>query len=245
MNTLHPELQKILPGYVEQVKTIYSDSLVSLILYGSAAGAGYAPDRSDVNVMLVLTDTGVPRLMAYSPLYERWRKHRFTAPLFATREYLRSSVDVFPMEFLDIKEQHLVLFGEEVMGSIEIDLSNLRYQCEEQVKGQLVRLRGALIEAEWQKDRTEKLLVMALSSLMPAFRAILRLLRQECPHGGREIIGRLCAAMEIRDDAFLEVGRIKAGEKSGTSVLDLAGDFLTTVERLAGKLDHLKASGQI
>lgn len=245
MKTLHPDLQKILPGYVEQVKTAYGEALVSLILYGSAAGAGYAPGRSDVNLMLVLTDTGVPSLKAYSPLYERWRKHHFNAPLFATREYLRSSVDVFPMEFLDIKEQHVVLFGEDVMDSLDINRSNLRYQCEEQVKGQMVRLRGALIEMEWQKERTEGLLVTALSSLLPVFRSILRLLRQECPRGGREITSRLCAALEIREDAFLEVGRIKAGEKSGTPTLDLAGDFLAAVEQLAARLDALKASGSL
>lgn len=245
MNRLHPTLQKLLPDYVEQVKTVYGDALVSLIIYGSAVGPHYNPDRSDVNVMLVLTGTGVSRLREYSPVFERWRKHRFNAPLFATKGYLRSSVDVFPLEFLDIKERHFLLAGEDVMTGLEIDMSNLRYQCEEQVKGRMVRLRGALIEAGWEKERTEKLLVMALSSLLPVFRGILRLLRLECPMDGNEVIKRLCTTLEISGEAFHTVSLIRAGEKYPGSVHDLAGDFLAAVERLAAKLDALKASGSL
>lgn len=245
MNMPHSSLQEILPRYTARVREAYGDALVSLIIYGSAAGPSYIPDQSDINVMLVLSDAGVSRLRQYAPIYEQWRGRRFTAPLLVTREYLRSSADVFPMEFLDIKEQHLALFGEDVMGSLEIDLSNLRYQCEEQVKGQLVRLRGALVEAEWRAEVTEKVLVMALASLLPVFRAILRLRGQECPHGADDVVDRLCAAMEIQAHAFLAVRRLRAGEKVSRPVADIAGDFLTALEQLAARLDTLKAAGSI
>ncbi|MDH4100475.1 MAG: hypothetical protein OEV28_07860 [Nitrospirota bacterium] len=245
MKTQNGSLQNSLSQYTAQVREAFGDALVSLIIYGSAAGDAYLPDQSDVNIMLVLTDSGVNRLRQYAPIYKQWRGRRFSAPLLVTQEYLRTSADVFPMEFLDIKERHRLLFGEDIMSGLQIGRSNLRYQCEEQVKGQLVRLRGALIETQLQKEPSEKVLAMALSSLMPTFRAILRLLGQECPGENDGVIHRLCAVMEVRGDAFIAVGRLKAGEKGSSPVTDLVDDFLTTLEQLAGKLDYLKASGSI
>ena len=87
-------------------------------------------------------------------------------PLVLTPAYIRSSVDVFPIEFLDIKENSILLTGVDLLKEIAIDLSRLREQCEREIKGQLVRFRGSFLEVEGDRKGMEQLVIKAISSLI-------------------------------------------------------------------------------
>ena len=64
-----------------------------------------------------------------------------------TPEYIRTSLDVFPVEFLNFKLIHATVFGEDIFESLEINRMDLRRQCERELKVKLVSLRQGYISS--------------------------------------------------------------------------------------------------
>ena len=112
--------EKAIAQVVEQARAAFGSDLVSIVLYGSAAGEDFVPGRSDLNFALVferVTFAHLKRLHAHLP---GWHKLRVGTPLLFDRRSLDRARDVFPMELHDIKAQHRVLYGEEVFATLVI-----------------------------------------------------------------------------------------------------------------------------
>ena len=60
--TLSPKIAKLLGSLTERLKTLYADGLISVILYGSAAGGEFKERHSNVNLAVVLTDISLKNL---------------------------------------------------------------------------------------------------------------------------------------------------------------------------------------
>jgi len=145
------DLQKVLNDFSSELNKIYKDSLISVILYGSASSGEYVPHRSDVNVLVVLTDSGVTNI---AKARNTINKKRFSdiKPIFVTERYIQSSLDTFPIEFLDMEENHAVISGKDVLSGIKIDTRNLRFQCEQELKSKILLLKTAYIRAGDEKE---------------------------------------------------------------------------------------------
>ncbi len=161
--------------YVEQIISIHQDNILSISVYGSAASGNYVPTVSDINLMVVVKKLDFEVLKSSLHLVKQGQKKKITAPLFLTREYMARSLDVFPIEFLDMKEQHILLYGQDILGELVIDGSNLRIFCEQQLKGKLLRIRQAYLECGLAADTKERLLHDSVKALIPIFGNLLRL----------------------------------------------------------------------
>jgi hypothetical protein len=123
-----------------EYQACYSSDLISLILYGSAAGGEFDPNRSDINLLIVLKEMTLDLLAKSASIQDKWIKQRFARPLFMDKAYIATSLDSFPMEFLSMKNCHTVLAGEDALSEINIDKSNLRLQLEREIKGKQLHL---------------------------------------------------------------------------------------------------------
>ncbi len=102
-------------------------------------------------------------------------------PLFFTKEELENASDVFPLEFLDIKQPHEVLYGEEdIVNQIKFDKTNVRKQVEFELRSKLIHLRENYIWIKKSKE-LKVLLNSAIHSLMPLFYGLLFLKDVEAP----------------------------------------------------------------
>ena len=108
---LSNETQKLLQTYVKEVKAAFGDQLEGLLLYGSAVRGEFIRGRSNLNILLLVSFCDSAVLKQYSLLHRRWSKEQVVVPLFLMEEELRRSAAVFPLEFLEIQEQHRVLDG--------------------------------------------------------------------------------------------------------------------------------------
>src|SRR5574340_854685 len=127
---LDPQTEKAVAQLTEHVRLVFGTDLVSLTLYGSAAGEDFVPGKSDLNLAIVLEHITFPYLKALHAHLPKWHKLGAAVPLLLDRRFVEQGRDVFPMEFHDIKEQHRVLYGEEIFARLEIDSRHLRYQAE-------------------------------------------------------------------------------------------------------------------
>lgn len=117
----HPE--EVFREFVKGYQSILGSDLLSIMLYGSGARGEYIPHKSDINFLILLTENGMNNLPNAFETVSRWRKRSVNTPLFLTKEYIQSSCDVFPIEFLNLKAHHKVIYGEDFLHNLAIEKS--------------------------------------------------------------------------------------------------------------------------
>jgi len=175
---------------VEKLRKALGPDLVSVVLYGSAASGDHNEKFSDFNVLCVLSRITPAQLGATETIFRWWRELGNPAPLLLTEHEVRTSTDCFAIEFQDIKEHHRILYGADVVSSLEIDRCFYRSQVEHDLRAKLLRLRTKASGILSDKGVLLRLLADSISTFCVLFRHALILHGVEGPGRRREIIAR-------------------------------------------------------
>lgn len=230
-----------LEKFIEQLKTAYGSKLQSIVLFGSAAAGDFQPGRSDYNVMVVLSDITPGALAQGAPLIRRWMKAGNPAPLLIDPQHIKSSKDVFPIEFSDMLEAHQILFGDSPLTGLVIDREQLRLQCESEIKQKILMLRERYVELYPSKRRLRKLMLRSFSSFLAIFRGYLRLKNLEVPKTKQAVLSKLNEATDFDTGVLERILAARTGERkiAGAKVLSLFAEYLTSLEKIATVIDQL------
>jgi predicted nucleotidyltransferase len=232
-------IQKAVDDFVANLKNIYSDQLVAIVLYGSAASGEYAGRHSNVNLAVILKDTAIQSLKKASRFIN---KNRFSIinPIFFTEEYIKKSTDVFPVEFLDIKENHIILYGKDVFGDLQIDIKNLRFQCEQELKSKILNIKKLYLR---MRDRAilKDLLFKSFTSSLHILRNLVRLKGKMPSYKKKDVLDEV--ARELTVDASVLRKILDAKNKNirlnNKDIDELFTILVETLEDIAGKVDLL------
>jgi hypothetical protein len=234
-----------LKKFLAAAQAAYGDNLRSVILYGSQAGKNEADRRSDYNLLFILdhVDTGV--LTALRGVMHSWTKQGNLPPLIFSRDMLLRSCDVFPMEFLDMQEQHVMLLGEDPFPALEIHLTYLRHQCEFELKGKLLKLRQAYMAAAGDARVVRDLLIASIGPFLIVFRHVLRLYGELPPLNKEEALDRLAGRCAVNPDVFHALLRIKRGDRTGKTMdaETVMDEYLLQLEKIISCVDQLVLEG--
>lgn len=233
--------EDILAGVTNDYRTVFGGDLTAIILYGSATGADFVPGKSDINLLIVLTDHGIGQLRKAIDPVSRWRKQNVATPLFMTKAYLDSSLDSYPVEFLNMKQNHRTIFGEDVLAELSFDPKYLRLQIERELKGKLLLLRSGFLETEGMPKRVRGLIGVSLNAFVAAFKALLYLRGQDIPGPRRDVIEAAAKLMKMNPDVFLKCNDIKEGTDRFTraEVQAIFDDYLKAVSDLCLSVDAM------
>jgi predicted nucleotidyltransferase len=233
--------EEIFADITDDFKTAFRDDLLSIILYGSAAGADYLPGKSDINLLIILTDKGIDNLDRAIEPFKRWRKRNVATPLFMTRSYLDSSLDSYPVEFLNMKQNHRTLLGEDVLAELVFDPKDLRLQIERELKGKLLLLRSSFLETEGSPKGIRGLIGVSLNAFIAAFKALLYLKGQIVPGSRRDVIKSAGDLLPLDTEVFLKCNDIKEGTDHFTraEVKTIFDDYLRAVNGLCQYIDTM------
>lgn len=181
-------MDKVLNQLVEKLRKAHGDQLVSVILYGSAAGGDHHAKFSDYNILCVL-ETITPRELGQSEeIFRWWREQGSPSPLLLTEREVQTSTDCFAIEFLDIKQQHQVLHGKDVVSGLAVDRSFYRAQVEHDLRAKLLRLRQKSSGMLSEPDLLRRLLVDSISTFCVLFRHALALHGLETSPRKRDVV---------------------------------------------------------
>lgn len=211
MRKLDTKTEQTIEKFAHDIQALYGDDLIALILYGSAAGIDFVPDRSDLNFLVVLKRVTLEALRKAMPLVRAWHREKIATPLFVDPDFLRSSLDVFPIEFSDMQEQHRVLAGKDILLELNISSQNLRMQCEEELKGKLLNLRRVYLETGGRVEALTELMVSSLKSFLVIIRHLLRLKGIQPAHEFLEILAQAEEAFGISLEAMRDVHSVRLG----------------------------------
>ena len=228
LETLLDDLQHMFPG-----------DLIAVFLYGSAAAGEHVSGRSDINVGVVLRNVEAATLRKASARIGAWHRLGFSTPLFIDPDFLQGAVDVFPIEFQDMRDRHRVLFGPDVLAGLQISEHDLRRQCEQELRGKLLKLRQTYIESAQDPETLGAVLIPAVSSIAVLARMLLRLHGHD-PSGRTDaVFARVHERLGVQTGALLTAWQLKtrAVRRTGSELERLFADVIEATAHLAQVAD--------
>ncbi len=207
---LKDEINKRFKPFLDEVLNSYNDNIHSISIFGSALTEDYNPKTSDINSVFVLNKMDLKFLERFAPLGKKYGKKRIASPLIMTPEYIESSLDVFPVEFFNLKLLHLTVYGADIFQDLEIRKADLRHQCERELKSRLIGLRQGYLSSLGNRKILIRSFVDSFSGYIPLFRGIIYLLGQKAPENSTDVLAMLQDVAGINTGAFQMVLNIKA-----------------------------------
>lgn len=233
--------KKIFPEIIDDYKGLLGNDLISIILYGSATGQDYRPGKSDINFMMVLSEGGIDRLDRVFKMVDKWKKRKVATPLFLTEIYVKSSLDVFPIEYLNFQRNHILVYGKDILTDLSFKPEWVRLQCEREIKGKLLLLREAFLETAGKGRALKGLMAQSLQAFVAIFDALLYLKDEEIPLGRREAVRLTCETFDLDSRLFEKVLDIKEEKikPNDTEISALFQAYLKEVRKLSKTVDTL------
>jgi len=240
MNNLRlpPKLGQEIAAFIQGLKEIYQEDLFSVTLYGNAASGEFVTQHSNLNILVILKSTELFILKQASKLVKRFKN---LTPLFLTKEYILSSIDIFPIEFLDMQENHIVLYGQDVLKEIQVDLKNLKFQCEQELKAKLLNLKQIYLSLNDHAANLKKPLFKAFISILHILRNVLRLKGIQPHYQKEELLKELAVNFKIDIGHWVKIlaAKQKKIKLNKTEIEELFSVLIDNLEKIVQGVDAL------
>lgn len=220
------------------LKELLQDDLLGLILYGSILREDYLPKHSDVNILVLVKEIDVPLLKKVAPLVERANNRALIEPLFLTPRYIKNSIDTFPVEYLDIKRQHLLLYGEDPFQEIDISPQDLRIQVEREWKLNYIRLQQAYFRSYRSSEALKRVIIKSFNSFSHLLSSLFYL-RGFLSKDKQELMQKIVREFLVKEEIVNWLGSLRErGEKISKEDIERRFDeYLDMMERIMLSLE--------
>lgn len=228
--------------WLEPVRVALGSEFLAAYVTGSALIQGFDERRSRVNVLIVSRSLNLDVLDAVRRKLPEDRKPPHIHPLFVTPRQIEKSLDVFPIEWLDIQESHMLIEGQDVLGGVEVPRGNLRLQLEHDLRGRLIALRQAYLANGKHPEELGAVLHTAASGFAALCRTLLRLRGESPPANTPKVIERVADLFALQAEGLLAAHLVRYGEHhyKGHELLGFYRAFLVEVERLVNAIDEMR-----
>ncbi len=239
IQTLPASAQNVVAGFVQKLLESLGENAVSILVYGSAAGVNYNPGISNINLAVIVRQIDFSVLKQCQAVFKKGQEKRIATPLLLTKDYIQGSLDVFPLEYCEIKANHIVIFGEDFFKDLDIPLKDLRLLCEQQIKGKLLNLRQAYLGLGEHREHYKELLIALLGDLLPVFRQLIVFKGQKPLGANEEMIPQMAGLYAVDGQPFLEVYQRKHKKISipPGRLEELVHQFIVQLEGLSRQID--------
>lgn len=236
------EVQAAARRWLEPVRTALGSRWLASYITGSALTSGFDAKHSHVNVLIISRDLEPASLGALAKAIPHSKQLPQIEPLFMTRRQIEKSIDVFPIEWLDIIERHLLLEGEDVLAPLSVPNTYLRLQCEQELRGKHLRLRQSILAAAGKAEPLRETLVRTNSGFQTLYRTLLRLRGESPPASTEQAIGRLAELFSLDARALLAAHLVRYRDRDtrDAEIHDIYREFLVQIERLVAAIDELR-----
>ena len=240
-------VQDALKGLIDDLRATHGDNLACVVLYGSAAAGDDIELRSDYNLLIALNRITPEDLrQAQAPLRE-WQRLGHPLPVYFTVEELSDAADVFPIEFHQMANARIVLYGHDPFEFVQLSNANLCHQTEYELRSKLIQLRRLYIPASVSIEKLCDLMNDSLSSFAALFRAVLMLHGQEAPVSKPDCVRATANLLRLDPKPFERIFEFRAGDRLPSSEKDaheLFGAYLFQIEQVVEAVDNLGEARQ-
>lgn len=218
--------------FIDNLKNILQERLLSVFMYGSKVKYSQELVKTDMNVMVIVKNLSGSDIRACSEIVNKWMKAKNPIPVFMDREEWFHSSDVYAMEYADIKAEHRILYGEDLISDLNVDPDNIRFQCEQETKNLLMRFRQFYLENAHSPKRLKNSFVPLAKTCNAIFKAILRVKFTDIPSEKEDIIKKLAEISGLEASTYIKLlgykrKQCKMNDKETIAFADEIVDALT------------------
>jgi hypothetical protein len=241
-------VQEALSGLIDDLRATHGENLASVVLYGSAAAGDHIELRSDYNLLIALNRITPEDLrLAQAPMRE-WQRLGHPLPVYFTVEELSDAGDVFPIEFHQMANARIVLYGKDPFEFVKLSDDNLRHQTEYELRSKLIQLRRLYIPASVSIEKLCDLMSDSLASFAALFRAVLLLHGQQAPVAKPECVRVTARLLHLDVTPFERIFEFRASDKlpgSETEANEVFGAYMLQIERVIEAVDELTMTDKL
>src|SRR5581483_6237860 len=202
--------EALLNEFTTKLRAAAGENLTSVILYGSAADGEFHPQYSDLNLLCIFRDTSFASLNKISGAVEWWRKKKHHPPLVVTEKELRDTADVFSIEFIDMKQRHRILYGNDALRGLNIPMHLHRSQLEYELREKLFLLRQHMLLAGSDEKALWEAMLNSLSSFTTLFRHALIEMGEAARKHSLEAVQELASRLNFDASGFVQLMDVRA-----------------------------------
>jgi hypothetical protein len=246
MQPMLPSAPPAIAAALDRLKTDLSNSagnnLAGLILYGGLSRGRYRPGKSDVNVVVLLREATSAVLAAIAPALRTARRAANVVPLILTLAEVPAAARVFPTKFLDIKEHHVVLLGEDPFAGLDVPREQLSWRAVQELRNLSLRLRHRFVADAGDADAQAASLTVLARPLAIQLIGLLRLAGKEVPKDDRTaaVFEAAATAFDLDGAALASLAALRQGERVPGDVTELFGRMLAVLARATAEAERLK-----
>ena len=242
LDAVREEIREPLKFFAEQLIKALADNLQSITVVGSSLTEDFRPGQSDINTVVVLDRQNLDSLKLIAGMVKSMSKKKLTAPLLSTPDYIERSRDVFGIEFLDFQLTHQTIFGDDPFEKLTFAKTDVRLQCERELKAALIRLRQGYIASAGNKKLVRDILISTVGGLVPLLRAMLWLKDAERPNRAEPVFAKAAEEFSIKTETLITARKWRH-EKNRLNETEITAAFKSiyaAVEQLAAIVDKLE-----
>ena len=236
--------EQVVNEFVERILTAAGSNLTSVILYGSAAEGEFHPEYSDLNLLCLVLDASFASLAKIADVVEWWRGKKHHPPLVLTPDELKTTADVFSIEFVDMKQRYRLLWGDDVLKSLDIPMHLHRSQLEYELREKLFLLRQHLMLAGSNEKQLWEVMLQSLTSFTTLFRHVLIEFDKAGRQHSLDAVKELGSKLNFDSSAFVQLIEVRARkiDRKQLRPADVAERYLDGIEKVAAAVDTMQSS---
>lgn len=192
---------------IEEIKKVLGENLVTLAEYNNGDETRCLAVCNNLDFK-ILTDL----------------KKADIIPMVITEDEIKNAVDIFPVEFLNIKRHHKILYGKDILKDIDVSKENLRRQLKFEFRSKLIHLRQSYLKSDG--NNLEDLILDAVPTLAPIIGALMYIKGVESKYDPDLI--KIMIGIDTR--IVMDIYKIRIGKAK------FAGDRNKYIERLVNVL---------
>lgn len=181
-------MREAIRRYAGLLRELAGDNARSLTLFGAIAAGTFDASRHTVRNVLLLERVDLNMLRRLAEQGVKIGKDRIRAPLIMTDAYIGASLDTFPLEFIEIQQMHVTVFGGDPFGDLKFADEHVRLQCERESKSLLIGLRQGLLAAAGREKALEAVEQDVSDALLRTLRGMLWLKGQKEARGAADVV---------------------------------------------------------
>ena len=230
-----------LNGLLRDLQATHGANLVSVVLYGSAAAGDHIELRSDYNLLITLKNITPEDLRLAQPPMREWQRLGHPLPVYFTAEELSDAADVFPIEFHQMANARVVLYGQDPFELVKLSDANLRHQTEYELRSKLIQLRRMYIPASTSIEDLCDLMSDSLASFAALFRAVLILYGEEAPVAKPDCVRATARRFGLELDPFEKIFAFRSSDylpPTEKEANDIFAAYMTQIDGVIQAVDE-------
>jgi len=173
INKIIPAMRQPIQAYAEQVALLAGDNIIGLVFFGAISTSHFDPKRHSAQNVFILHEIDLNMLRALAKLGAKMGKANIAAPLIMTPSLIRSSLDTFALELLEIVQCHIHIMGEDSFSELAFEQKYIRLQCERELKAIAIGMRQGLLAVAGREKLFAGLSTESATRLMRTLRGML------------------------------------------------------------------------